>query len=273
MLSPHHRLPLLQGLRRRRGVAVRGLLADHPALRLRALRGLLALPLALGLRADGGAIQVIATSELALGLLADGLARGGIAVQGLLPLAGVLGAEHLALRLPALHLALLVLRRRGLRAPGLALRTVAPGLAVLLADGLGALPGAVGHAALALLLRDQAAVLVVPGGVVADGVAAGGHHQGLLSLHGPGREPCVPFAGGGVEEGKRLTRQLDGHPHVPGGGVIHVVPLPQLGAGGRGQCNSAGDTHLSAKKKIPGRGPGVVLVPQTESCRGPLPEA
>mmetsp|Transcript_96169 Transcript_96169/g.257062 ORF Transcript_96169/g.257062 Transcript_96169/m.257062 type:complete len:442 (+) Transcript_96169:341-1666(+) len=136
-------------------VTLRRLLAHHLAVWLRALLGLLALPVADWLRADSLALQGIVAQEAALRLLAPRLAFWPLAVEGLAPFADVFGAEHFALGWRTLHLAGVQVLFSQLGASRLALGPVALGLAVLLADGLCAIPGAVWQAAHALLIRNN----------------------------------------------------------------------------------------------------------------------
>mmetsp|Transcript_62830 Transcript_62830/g.168620 ORF Transcript_62830/g.168620 Transcript_62830/m.168620 type:complete len:242 (-) Transcript_62830:5-730(-) len=135
------------------GPTIRGLLAGHGALGVRAVLGPPAMPLALRLRTHGLAphIHIPRALQSTLRLLTLRRTLRRLAIQGLLPLTRVIRAEHRAVGLPALHLAPLhpVPGRRGLGAPGLALGDGALGVAVLLADRLSAFPGAMGDAALA----------------------------------------------------------------------------------------------------------------------------
>jgi len=110
-------------------------LAHKLALGLGAGDGLLALPVALGGLAHGGAHSVggLALSA-AVGRRADGLALGAV-----LLLAQVLGAAHVALRLVAVNLALSTL---SLLAVNLALRTLADRVALGRAHWVITLPSA-----------------------------------------------------------------------------------------------------------------------------------
>mmetsp|Transcript_5489 Transcript_5489/g.12073 ORF Transcript_5489/g.12073 Transcript_5489/m.12073 type:complete len:342 (-) Transcript_5489:15-1040(-) len=142
-------------------IALWRLLAHHLAIRLGALLRLLALPVADWLRAHGLALQSVVAQESALGLLASSVALGPLAIQGLAPLADVFRAEHSALGSGTLHLARVQMLRGQLGASRLALGPVALGLAILLADWLRAVPCAVRHAAVALVIRHQLAVLAL----------------------------------------------------------------------------------------------------------------
>mmetsp|Transcript_49423 Transcript_49423/g.107913 ORF Transcript_49423/g.107913 Transcript_49423/m.107913 type:complete len:236 (-) Transcript_49423:267-974(-) len=141
----------------RASAAIRCLFADHLTLWLGAILGLLALPLADWLRANrlAEAVQSIVAHELALRLFASRMAGRGGAIQSLLALARVLGAIHLALGLGTLNLALLKSFLGGLGAPGLTLGSMTERLAILLANGLAALPRAMRNAALSLVLRNN----------------------------------------------------------------------------------------------------------------------
>mmetsp|Transcript_22471 Transcript_22471/g.49127 ORF Transcript_22471/g.49127 Transcript_22471/m.49127 type:complete len:355 (-) Transcript_22471:190-1254(-) len=137
--------------------AVRGLFADHLALWGWAVLGLAAPPLALRLRANCLAPQrpVFVAVQLALGLVALGAALWGVAIQGLVAHAWILRAEHRTAGITTIHLAPLEIVRSHLGAAGLALGHPTQWLAVLLADGLRAIPSAVGHAALPLGFGDD----------------------------------------------------------------------------------------------------------------------
>mmetsp|Transcript_25415 Transcript_25415/g.55908 ORF Transcript_25415/g.55908 Transcript_25415/m.55908 type:complete len:401 (-) Transcript_25415:124-1326(-) len=155
--------------------AIRSLLADHLAERLGALAGLMALPLALGLRADRRALHVdIVAMELALGLSALGLALRCSAVQSLPTIRAqiLLRAKHCAVGLAAVDVACLVGLIGGLRAPGVADRHLTMGLAVLLTHRLSAVPGTMGHAALPHAQRDD------------------GGHRGAADVPGRRRRSC-----------------------------------------------------------------------------------
>mmetsp|Transcript_26786 Transcript_26786/g.64511 ORF Transcript_26786/g.64511 Transcript_26786/m.64511 type:complete len:473 (+) Transcript_26786:299-1717(+) len=217
-LGGHH-LPLRHGGHRGlfRIVTLRGLLADHLALRLGALLGLLALELADRIRAERFARQRSIADKSALRLLAPGVALRALAIQRLPTLADVLRAEHLALRLVAVHPALRELVGVcGLGAPGLALGPVAHGLTVLLADGLGAVPGAVGHAAQALRLGNQHPVLVerLPRGVAVHGPGLIHGDSRLLGHNGSLRRRRSLLSGHGVQVVRAVLRQRHRHPDV-----------------------------------------------------------
>jgi len=116
-------------------VSAGGLLAHEFALGTRAQSGLLALPVALGLFAHGGADGVGSSAgSTALSGSADSLALG--AVSGL---AEILRATHIALWLVAVNLAR---SARGLLAVDLALRTFAHRVALSGAGRIVALPSA-----------------------------------------------------------------------------------------------------------------------------------
>mmetsp|Transcript_25414 Transcript_25414/g.55903 ORF Transcript_25414/g.55903 Transcript_25414/m.55903 type:complete len:235 (-) Transcript_25414:124-828(-) len=135
----------------------------------------MALPLALGLRADRRALHVdIVAMELALGLSALGLALRCSAVQSLPTIRAqiLLRAKHCAVGLAAVDVACLVGLIGGLRAPGVADRHLTMGLAVLLTHRLSAVPGTMGHAALPHAQRDD------------------GGHRGAADVPGRRRRSC-----------------------------------------------------------------------------------
>mmetsp|Transcript_113312 Transcript_113312/g.259810 ORF Transcript_113312/g.259810 Transcript_113312/m.259810 type:complete len:201 (-) Transcript_113312:319-921(-) len=128
-------------------------LALHSALRLRARRRLLALPLALRTRAHRLASQLAAsTIQHALWLFTSGGALRSLAVQRLFPFARVRRTEHRAVGLSTLHLAILEsIRAVRLRAPRFARRHTTFGMTILLAHRLRATPGTMGNATLPLI--------------------------------------------------------------------------------------------------------------------------
>jgi len=127
-------------------VSASRLLAHKLALGARAERGLLALPVALGLLAHRGADGVgCSAGRAALCRRADGLALG--AVSGL---AQILRAADVALRLVAVDLAC---SARGLLAMNLALRALAHRVALSRARRIVALPAALRVARSSLCLR------------------------------------------------------------------------------------------------------------------------
>mmetsp|Transcript_58388 Transcript_58388/g.125627 ORF Transcript_58388/g.125627 Transcript_58388/m.125627 type:complete len:262 (-) Transcript_58388:444-1229(-) len=135
--------------------ALGGLLALHGAFGAGTLLRPLAMPLALGFWAHGLAPHaVVAAIHGAFGVLTAGGTLGGVAVEGLGAVADILlGTKHSAIRLSALDLAPLVGRGTQLGASCLALRDAADRLAVLLANWLRALPGAMGYTTLPLVQR------------------------------------------------------------------------------------------------------------------------
>mmetsp|Transcript_25782 Transcript_25782/g.54890 ORF Transcript_25782/g.54890 Transcript_25782/m.54890 type:complete len:287 (+) Transcript_25782:992-1852(+) len=136
--------------------AIRGLLADHLAFWLGAILGLVAVPVAdwVGAYRLTPGVGVGAVHHT-LGLVALGAALWGVAIQGLVAHAWILRAEHRTAGITTIHLAPLEIVRSHLGAAGLALGHPTQWLAVLLADGLRAIPSAVGHAALPLGFGDD----------------------------------------------------------------------------------------------------------------------
>jgi len=118
-----------------------GGVANQLALRTRAESRLLALPVALGLLAHGGADGVRSnTRGTALSRSADSFTLGAVRL-----LAEILGAANIAMRLIAVNLAL---STRSLFAMNLALGAFADRVALSRADGIIALPAAGGVAIL-----------------------------------------------------------------------------------------------------------------------------
>mmetsp|Transcript_52050 Transcript_52050/g.114235 ORF Transcript_52050/g.114235 Transcript_52050/m.114235 type:complete len:408 (-) Transcript_52050:88-1311(-) len=216
--------------------ALRGHLALHGALGLRALLRLLALPGTLGARTHRLAPHVaVPTIQHALGLLTSSCALGRLAVQALLALARIRGAEHRAVRLPALDLATLeCLGAARLRAPRLASRNPALRMAGLLTDGLLAAPGAVWHAALPVVVRHQ--LLPRAAGEIA-GVDLQSHCNrpvGQRSRAAPGDRVVVEGLPAGLgHRDPHVTRVAGGQVHVAGAQV----------AGERGGSEDQSATH------------------------------
>mmetsp|Transcript_58896 Transcript_58896/g.157430 ORF Transcript_58896/g.157430 Transcript_58896/m.157430 type:complete len:214 (+) Transcript_58896:727-1368(+) len=158
LTADNHHLTVPDGDRDGLAAAVRGLLADHLAQRLGAFPGLVALPLALRLRAHRLAPDVrVWAVEAAPGVGALRAALGRGAIQGLLPWGAhvLLGAEHRTVGLAAVHPAVLVGVLGRLGAPRLTFRNLAMRLAVLLTYRAGAIPSTMRHAAPALAQRDD----------------------------------------------------------------------------------------------------------------------
>mmetsp|Transcript_25139 Transcript_25139/g.64299 ORF Transcript_25139/g.64299 Transcript_25139/m.64299 type:complete len:286 (+) Transcript_25139:498-1355(+) len=151
-------VPVLPGGRHSHVLAdgtFRWLLTLHGALRAGALLWPLTMPLTFRLWANCLAPHaVVAAVHGALRILTTSGTLGRVAIESLGTVADVLlGAKHSAVRLSALDLAPLVRCRTQLGAARLALRHTTNRLAILLADWLRTLPGAVGHATLSLVQR------------------------------------------------------------------------------------------------------------------------
>mmetsp|Transcript_38310 Transcript_38310/g.83690 ORF Transcript_38310/g.83690 Transcript_38310/m.83690 type:complete len:355 (-) Transcript_38310:111-1175(-) len=197
-----------RGQRHRLGAAI-GLFAHHVAVRLPTCLWALALPVALGLLADILALNLLVVAlqgALRLRALGGALGAGG-------PTARAVGRTA---RLLTTHHTVIV---GGLGAPRLTLGELALGGAVLLADWVGAVPGA---SRVAMLIVDQGVLLVVPVVVV-----------GLLHLVGPGVGvlvgAVVVVAPSGGQEGHRRGllspgRELRQHPPILRVKVVHLVP-------------------------------------------------
>mmetsp|Transcript_56327 Transcript_56327/g.123390 ORF Transcript_56327/g.123390 Transcript_56327/m.123390 type:complete len:339 (-) Transcript_56327:341-1357(-) len=132
-------------------ITLRRLLTNQIALRLGTHFRLPTGPLAHWIRADSLAPDLMVAHPIATWIVASCVAfRHMVAVQGCLVVARIpwLGTIHLANGLVAHHLALLVVISRSFRATRLTAGAMASWLAILLADRLCTVPGAMGDAAL-----------------------------------------------------------------------------------------------------------------------------
>mmetsp|Transcript_1079 Transcript_1079/g.2213 ORF Transcript_1079/g.2213 Transcript_1079/m.2213 type:complete len:476 (+) Transcript_1079:251-1678(+) len=230
-------------------ITLRWLLAYHLALRLRTRLRLLALPVADRVRANSLALQTVVAQKTTLRLLTAGGALGGLTIQRLAALTNVLGAEHSTLRRVALHMApgKLILPKFG--AAGLAVGTVALGFAILLANGGGAVPCAVRHAADSILIRHKLSMwpfrcsrdVLLNTGVANDGCGLGdvstrgrrstllrsGRIQVVLAVRQVHRNPDVPRFSGGLGSS----------------GTATYVDVDRLSEGATSSSNSQKQTH------------------------------
>mmetsp|Transcript_25525 Transcript_25525/g.56152 ORF Transcript_25525/g.56152 Transcript_25525/m.56152 type:complete len:212 (+) Transcript_25525:894-1529(+) len=152
-------------------------------------------------------IHIMITHKIALWLLASGGAlRAG---QSTVVLAqGILGAEHIALRLLALHVAFFQIGLVHLGAPGLTSPRPAHRLTVLLTDRLLAVPHTMRHAALSGCIRHQ----LLPRRAIR-------HRRLLVPLHPrrrghqrPGRGRAARLPRDGVQVLHASRWQGDGYP-------------------------------------------------------------